>query len=99
MLTHDLCRFREVPPGHPQIPGKIVFFQQTEAVPPPRILYATRLSAHAVTRPLRDDRLRPDAAYQRKSLLPDDDLLTVGLVDPRMSNDRIRHPVCHRDAG
>src|SRR5215475_6243350 len=98
MLTHDLCRFLKMPPRHPQIPGEVMSFQQTEAFPPPRILHAPRLPAHAVTGPLRDDRLRPDAAHQRKGFLADDYLLAVWLVDPCMSNDRIRHPVRHRDA-
>src|SRR5499427_6218529 len=88
-----------MPPRHPQIPGEVVFCQETEAVPPPRVLHATRLSAHAVTRTFRDDRFRPDATHQRKGLLADDYLLAVWFVDPRMSNDRVRHPMRGRNAG
>src|SRR6516225_7659758 len=99
MLTHNLCRFLEMPPRHPKIPGEVVLFQQTEAISPPRILHATRLSAHAVTRSFRDDRLRPDAAHQGHGFLADDYLLAVWLVDPRMRHDRVWHAVCHRNAG
>src|SRR5215831_3510797 len=99
MLTHDLCRFLQMPPRHPQIPGEVVFCQEAEAIPPSRVLHAPRLSAHAVTRSLRNDRFRPDATHQRKGFLTDDDLLAVWFVDPHMSNDRVRHPMRRRDAG